>query len=263
MLKPTGGSASLFGELVALDGAELRRRIGYVAGEVRLYERETGRWHIDYLSGLRGATPSSDKDLCERLEFDPSRSVRQLSKGNKQKLALVLGLMHDPELLMLDEPTSGLDPLNQQAVFEVLGERISAGATVFLSSHILSEVEKVCQRVGILHAGRLIADEAMEDLLQKRIRHVDVTFAQVVPDGLLDGVTGVSDIAHLGPEQLRATVVGDAVGEVLRRIAAYDVRDVGIERASLEDVFLRFYRGEAGEGSAAPDHADREGGETS
>ena len=263
MLKPTGGSASLFGELVALDGAELRRRIGYVAGEVRLYERETGRWHIDYLSGLRGATPSSDKDLCERLGFDPSRSVRQLSKGNKQKLALVLGLMHDPELLMLDEPTSGLDPLNQQAVFEVLGERISAGATVFLSSHILSEVEKVCQRVGILHAGRLIADEAMEDLLQKRIRHVDVTFAQVVPDGLLDGVTGVSDIAHLGPEQLRATVVGDAVGEVLRRIAAYDVRDVGIERASLEDVFLRFYRGEAGEGSAAPDHADREGGEPS
>jgi ABC-2 type transport system ATP-binding protein len=262
MLKPTGGSASLFGERVVLDGAELRRRIGYVAGEVRLYERETGRWHIDYLSGLRGEKPSSEEDLCERLGFDPSRPVRQLSKGNKQKLALVLGLMHDPELLMLDEPTSGLDPLNQQTVFEILGERIGAGATVFLSSHILSEVEKVCQRVGILHAGRLVADEAMGDLLQKRIRHADVTFAQPVPRGLLDGIPGVSGVEHFAPEQLRATIVGDAVGEVLRRIAVYDVRDIEIERASLEDVFLRFYR-DTGDRSASSDPEDRDGGEPS
>jgi ABC-2 type transport system ATP-binding protein len=260
MLKPTAGAARVFGEPVSLDGAELRRRIGYVAGEVRLYERETGHWHIDYLSGLRGAKPTSDKDLCERLGFDPSRSVRQLSKGNKQKLALVLGLMHDPELLILDEPTSGLDPLNQQTVFEILGARIAAGATVFLSSHVLSEVEKVCQRVGIIREGHLIADEAMEDLLQKRIRRLDVAFTQTVPAGLLDGIDGVSGVERFGPEQLRATVVGDAVSEVLRRIATYDVRDIEIERASLEDVFLRFYRGEVGEGVAPSPAADSEGG---
>jgi len=263
MLKPTEGTASLFGQRVVLDGAEVRRRTGYVAGEVRLYERETGRWHIDYLSGLRGARPSSDVDLCERLGFDPSRSVRQLSKGNKQKLALVLGLMHDPELLILDEPTSGLDPLNQQTVFEVLGERIAQGATIFLSSHVLSEVEKVCQRVGILHAGRLIADEAMEDLLQKRMRRLDVTFTSPVPAALLDGIPGVNGVERFNAEQIRATIVGDGITEVLRRVAAFDVRDIEIERASLEDVFLRFYRGEAGDGAPLPDASETEGGERS
>ena len=127
---------------------ELRKRIGYVAGEVHLYDRESGQWHIDYVCGLRGRRCKSEKELLERLDFDPTRRVKELSKGNKQKLALVLGLMHDPELLVLDEPTSGLDPLNQQTVFEVLEERLRQGTTLFLSSHILPEVERMCERVG-------------------------------------------------------------------------------------------------------------------
>ncbi|MDZ4064391.1 MAG: ABC transporter ATP-binding protein, partial [Coriobacteriia bacterium] len=123
MLRPTGGKAYLFDEEVGVDGRELRRRIGYVAGDVKLFEKQTGQWMIDYVAGLRGGRGPSEKELCERLQFDPSRKVTELSKGNKQKLALVVALMHDPELLILDEPTSGLDPLNQQVVFDIVEER--------------------------------------------------------------------------------------------------------------------------------------------
>jgi len=254
MLRTTAGEARLFGEKVVLDGAAIRKRVGYVAGEVHLYDRETGQWHIDYLSGLRGVKPTSAADLIERLEFDPTKRVKQLSKGNKQKLALLLGLMHDPELLLLDEPTSGLDPLNQQTVFAILGERVNAGATLFLSSHVLSEVEKICTRVGIIREGHLVAEEAMADLLAKRLRRLDVTFDEPVPADLLSGIEGVSNIERFSAVQLRATVLGGAIGEVLRRVAAHPVNDIEIERASLEDVFLRFYRGdEATESTSAED----------
>ena len=242
MLKPTGGSAALFGERVGLDGAELRSRIGYVAGEVHLYERETGAWHIDYISGLRGRKPVSAKHLINRLDFDPSRKVGALSKGNKQKLALILGIMHDPELLILDEPTSGLDPLNQQTVFEVLGERIQGGASLLLSSHVLPEVEKVCERVGIIRDGHLIAEEPMSELLHKQLRHVDVTFTEPVEADFFSRIGGVAHVDHINRDQLRATVRSDAISAIVHRIATRDVCDVEIQRASLEDVFLEFYR---------------------
>ncbi len=243
MLRPTDGAASLFGERVSLDGAELRRRVGYVAGEVHLYERETGRWHIDYISGLRGAKPVSANRLIDRLEFDPSRRVGTLSKGNKQKLALILGLMQDPELLILDEPTSGLDPLNQQTVFEVIGERVAGGATLLLSSHILPEVEKVCERVGIIREGHLVAEEPMTELRRKQLRHVEVTFAEPVEADFLAGIEGITHTEHLTATQIHATVRSDAINDVVQRIAARRVVDVEIERASLEDVFLEYYRG--------------------
>jgi beta-exotoxin I transport system ATP-binding protein len=267
MLKPTGGAASLFGERVSLDGAQLRQRVGYVAGEVHLYDRETGRWHIDYISGLRGAKPVSANRLIDRLEFDPTRKVGTLSKGNKQKLALILGLMHDPELLMLDEPTSGLDPLNQQTVFEVIGERVAAGATLLLSSHILPEVEKVCERVGIIREGHLVAEEPMTELLRKQLRHVEVTFTEPIGADFFAGIEGVTHAENRTAKQVHATVRSEAINDVVHRIAGYDVVDVEIERASLEDVFLEYYRGDesaaAGPTAAEPPDrpATREGGD--
>ena len=244
MLRPTDGAASLFGERVSLDGAELRRRVGYVAGEVHLYDRETGRWHIDYISGLRGAKASSATRLIDRLEFDPTRKVGGLSKGNKQKLALILGLMHDPELLILDEPTSGLDPLNQQTVFEIIGERVAGGATLLLSSHILPEVEKVCERVGIIRDGHLVAEEPMTELLRKQLRHVEVTFTEPVGADFLAGIDGVTHAENRTARQVHATVRSEAINDVVHRIAVHEVVDVEIERASLEDVFLEYYRGD-------------------
>ncbi len=264
MLRPTGGSAALFGERVSLDGAELRRRVGYVAGEVHLYERETGRWHIDYISGLRGAKPSSANRLINVLEFDPSRKVGTLSKGNKQKLALILGLMHDPELLLLDEPTSGLDPLNQQTVFEIIGERVAGGATLFLSSHILPEVEKVCERVGIIREGSLVAEEPMTDLLRKQLRHVHVTFTEPVQADFFNGVEGIANVEHLSPDVLIATVRSEGIDAVVKRVATRQVTDVEIERATLEDVFLEYYRGTSAEQDQTPPDntaASEEGGD--
>lgn len=255
MLKPTAGSSSVLGERVTLDGAALRRRVGYVAGEVRLYEKETGRWHLDYVAGFRGTKGPLTAELLERFDLDPSRRVKELSKGNKQKLALILGMAHDPELLILDEPTSGLDPLNQEAVYSVIEERVAAGRTVFLSSHVLSEVERVCDKVGIIRSGHLVAEEGVKSLLGKRLREVEVTFADPVEASLLGELPGVDSVVAVSDQSLAARVRGDAIDGVLKRIASRKVSDIRIQHASLEDVFLEFYRGDDAT------HANDEGGE--
>ncbi len=242
MLKPTSGTAEVLGERVSLDGTGLRRRIGYVAGEVRLYDKETGRWHLDYVAGFRGGRGRLAEDLIERFVFDPSKRVKELSKGNKQKLALILGMAHDPELLILDEPTSGLDPLNQETVYRLLDERVAAGRTVFLSSHVLSEVERVCDRVGIIRAGRLVAEESVQALLGKRLREIEVRFGQPTEAELLAGLPGVDNVTVVGGDVLKARVKGDAVDAVLKRLATRHVVDLQMQRASLEDVFLEHYR---------------------
>ncbi|MDY0341208.1 MAG: ABC transporter ATP-binding protein [Coriobacteriia bacterium] len=242
MLKPTSGSGTLLGETVTLDGANLRRRIGYVAGEVRLYEKETGRWHMQYAAGLRGGRAPLTDELLERFELDPSRRVRELSKGNKQKLALILALAHDPELLILDEPTSGLDPLNQETVYSLIEERVAEGRTVFLSSHVLSEVERVCDIVGIIREGHLVAEEGVKALLGKRLRQVDVEFAEPVDPAFLAQVSGVDNVSAISATALTARAKGDAVDALVKRIAEQQVVDLRIQQASLEDVFLEYYR---------------------
>lgn len=257
MLKPTQGEAYVLGEKVTGDGSALRKRIGYIPGEVFMYERETGRWLIDYIAGFRGGKGASEAELIERLEFDPSRKIKEFSKGNKQKLALIIGLMHDPELLMLDEPTSGLDPLNQEVVFDIIQERVQSGATLFLSSHILSEVERVCERVGIIREGRIVADENMRDLLAKRLRELTVRFAEGTDASVFNGVAGIEDVIALDANTLTATVAGDAVDDLVKRLAAHRLVDVTIQHASLEDVFMEFYRDDAAE------HVAPKGGDAS
>jgi ABC-2 type transport system ATP-binding protein len=249
MLRPTSGTAYLFDQAVGVDGRELRRRIGYVAGDVRLFEKQTGQWMIDYISGLRGGPGASTKELCERLQYDPSRRIKELSKGNKQKLALVIALMHDPELLILDEPTSGLDPLNQQVVFDIIEERTSKGATLFLSSHILSEVERVCERVAIIRAGTVVAEEAVEALLAKALRTAEVTYLEPVTDEMLSGIPGTTSVERVGEFGITATISSDIDG-ALRALIQKPIQDIQIEHASLEEIFLEFYghiEGEVGQ----------------
>ena len=242
MLKATKGEAYVLGEKVAGDGSAIRKRIGYIPGEVFMYEKETGRWMIDYIAGFRGGKGASETELIERLEFDPSRKLKELSKGNKQKLALIIGLMHDPELLILDEPTSGLDPLNQDVVFDIIEERVQAGATLFLSSHILSEVERVCERVGIIREGRLVADENMHELLAKRLRELTVKFAGNADASAITNIAGVEDVVTKDANTLTATVTGEAVDELVKQLATHQLTDVTIQHARLEDVFMEFYQ---------------------
>jgi ABC-2 type transport system ATP-binding protein len=255
MLKPTSGTAEVLGPRIRLDGSDGRRRIGYVAGEVNLYERETGRWHLDYVDGFRGGRGALTDELVERFGFDPTKRVKEMSKGNKQKLALILGMAHDPELLILDEPTSGLDPLNQESVYQVIDERVAAGRTVFLSSHVLSEVERVCDRVGIIRFGHLVAEEGVRALLSKRLREVEVTFTEPVEPAFLASVPGIDKVVPLSETVLSARAKGDVVDTIIKRLAERQVVDVRIQQASLEDVFLEYYRG----ADAVPDVA--EGGE--
>ncbi|MDO8987017.1 MAG: ABC transporter ATP-binding protein, partial [Coriobacteriia bacterium] len=198
LLAPTSGRSYLFDEEVKLNDSAAHSRIGYVPGDVALFSAQTGRWTIDYISGLRGRKPSSANELCERLGYDPSRRVKELSKGNKQKLALVIALMHNPELLVLDEPTSGLDPINQQEIFDIIAERIECeGTTVFLSSHILSEVERVCDRVGIIREGRLVAEESIDDIIAKAIRKVRITYEEPIRAELYSAIGGFSELTQV------------------------------------------------------------------
>ena len=158
LIRPTSGTARVFGIESAADPVAIHRRIGYVPGEFALYDRLTGGQTLEYFANLRGGVDHAyQQRLVERFELDPSRRFREYSKGNKQKVGVIIALQHRPELLILDEPTSGLDPLVQATFFETLRESVRDGATVFLSSHILSEVEKNCERVAIIRDGRLVS----------------------------------------------------------------------------------------------------------
>ncbi|MBN2848716.1 MAG: ABC transporter ATP-binding protein [Coriobacteriia bacterium] len=245
LLKPTGGTSFLFDGEVGLNDPSPHARIGYVPGDVAFYGNQTGQWTIDYISGLRGGAPKSVDELCERLQYDPSRRVKELSKGNRQKLALVLALMHDPELMILDEPTTGLDPLNQQQIFDIIAERIADhGASVFLSSHILSEVERVCNRVGVIRQGRLVAEESTADIIAKAIRKVRVVYAEPADAGAYAGIPGVSDVTQEDARTLTARVTENLDGAI-RALMDRRIHDLQVTHASLEEIFFEYYaRGE-------------------
>src|SRR5438128_6232862 len=164
-IRPTSGRATVFGIETSADPVAIHRRLGYLPGEFALYDKLTGGQTLDYVANLRGLRDRAyQKDLVARLDVDPSRRFREYSKGNKQKIGLIIALQHRPDLLILDEPTSGLDPLVQQTFYEVIREAKAEGRTIFLSSHILSEVEKTCDRVAIIRDGRLAKVDRVEAL---------------------------------------------------------------------------------------------------
>jgi len=165
MIRPTGGAAYVFGLDCRRDSVAVKRRVGYLPGEMPQFGSLRGKEVVAYLGGMRGGTdPKVVRSIAERFDLDLNRRFREYSSGNKRKLGLLLAFMHRPDLLILDEPTSGLDPLNQQEFYELLREARAAGATVFLSSHVLSEVEQICDTVGILRAGKLVRVARLQEL---------------------------------------------------------------------------------------------------
>jgi ABC-2 type transport system ATP-binding protein len=246
LIRPTSGSARVFGIESSADPVAIHRRIGYLPGEFALYDRLTGGQHLEYFANLRGGVdPAYQASLVERFDLDPSRKFKEYSKGNKQKVALVIALQHRPELLMLDEPTAGLDPLVQQTFFGVLREAVADGATVFLSSHILSEVEKTADRVGIIREGLLVKVGTVDDLRDLAHHQVELRFAGEVPVAAFEALPGVGEVI-VEDHVLRLRVAG-AITPVVQAAAKYELLDFVSREPSLEETFLAQYGREAAE----------------
>ena len=246
LIRPTSGRALVFGIESSADPVAIHRRVGYIPGEFTLYDRLTGKQTLEYFANLRGGVdPVYQASLIERFELDPSRRFREYSKGNKQKVGAIIALQHRPELLVLDEPTSGLDPLVQQTFFSTLRETVVDGATVFLSSHILSEVEKSCDRVAIIREGRLAKLDTVEGLRDLAHHQVELRFAGPVPTAAFEALPGVSDLVA-DDHVLRMRVAG-AITPVVQAAAQYELLDFVSREPSLEETFLAQYGREAAE----------------
>ncbi len=239
MLRPASGSARVLGYDAWKRSTEIKRHIGHIPGDVRLYEHMRVEELLDYIDGFRASPGRLRAELLERLELAAHKKIKSLSRGNKQKVAIVLAVMHDPDILILDEPTLGLDPLMQQAFYTILLELKQRGKTVFLSSHILSEVERVCDRVGIVKDGQLIEVQAIESLRQNKIRHMDVTFAKEVKIEELSLLPQVLEVQK-HDNVLRITLRGD-IDAIIKELARHQVVDLTFAQPSLEDFFLSFY----------------------
>ena len=240
LIRPTSGSARVFGMAASDQPVAIHKRIGYVPGEFALYDRLSGGQTLEYFANLRGGVDSAyQKSLIERFELDPSKRFCEYSKGNKQKVGVIIALQHKPELLILDEPTSGLDPLVQQTFFEVLREAVKDGATVFLSSHILSEVEKSGDRVAIIRDGRIVKLGTVDGLRDLAHHQVELRFADTVPVDAFRQIPGVSDLVA-DDHTLRMRVAG-AITPVVQAAARYELLDFVSREPSLEETFLAQY----------------------
>jgi ABC-2 type transport system ATP-binding protein len=239
-LHPTAGGGEVLGRDIVSDSVEIRRRIGYLPSGIALYDTLTGLEQLEFLARLNGRVPSRRAELCDRLELSTktlNRLVRDYSRGMRQKIGIVQALQHDPELAVLDEPSEGLDPLMQRAFYDILERFKHEGGTIFFSSHVLSEVERVCDRVAIIKDGRLVAVEEIAALRARRRRHVTLQVEGSPPP--LAGVRGVADL-QTRDGRITCTVDGD-IGPFLAALASARVVDLTIEVPRLEEAFLDFY----------------------
>jgi ABC-2 type transport system ATP-binding protein len=240
LIRPTSGRALVFGIESTQDPVAIHRRTGYIPGEFALYDRLTGGQTIEYFANLRGGVDRAyQQALIERFDVDPTRKFKEYSKGNKQKVGLVIALQHQPEMLVLDEPTSGLDPLVQQSFYQLVREAKAEGRTVFLSSHILSEVERTCDRVAIIRDGLLVKVDSVEGLRDLAHHEVELRFVDGVPVEAFSGLPGISDV-KVEDHTLRMRVSGP-ITPVVQAAARYELLDFVSREPSLEETFLAQY----------------------
>jgi ABC-2 type transport system ATP-binding protein len=241
-LRPSGGRAWVFGMDIRKKSVEIRARVGNLPGEFALEDRMTGEELLRFFARLRGVKDLGyAHELADRLGADLGRPMRRLSRGNKQKVGLIQAMFHRPPLLILDEPTSGLDPLVQEEFLEIVGEVRAEGRTVFFSSHNLAEVERVCDRVGIVREGRLVAVETTDTLLNIAFRHMSLTFDGPVDPESFAALPGVRDLKADG--STLSFTLHDNLDEVVKLAARNRLVSMEYERPSLEEVFLTYYGG--------------------
>ncbi len=246
-IRPTEGKATVFGMDTHTHAPDIHKRIGYVPGELALSDNMTGLQFLHYIANLRGVQWKEVDALAQRLSADLVRPTKGLSHGNKRKLMLILAFMQKPDLVILDEPSSGLDPLMQHEFYHLVNEVKAEGRTVFLSSHVLPEVERVCDRVAIIREGQLIAVENISTLKERALRRLEIHFGAPLPPDAFAQVAGVRDVA-VENSTLRCTVSG-SLDALIKSAARFEVVNVISQEPSLEEIFLTFYGG--GENHAA------------
>ncbi|MFL5706022.1 MAG: ATP-binding cassette domain-containing protein [Ktedonobacteraceae bacterium] len=239
VIRPTSGTIRVLGLDAQRDKMELHRRIGYLPGDVRLPGQMTGKQIITYFSRLQGLEPVLLNDLVARFDVEIKRPLKGYSKGMRQKIGIVLAFMCDPEILILDEPTSGLDPLLQRTFNEFLLQEQQRGKTIFMSSHIMSDVEKVCQRVAVIRQGEIVTIEEVEKLRQKAGQRVVVEFGDPITVEELERIPGVSNVTS--NNHAYHFNVGGSMDALIKALSCHEVLRLQAEEAPLEEVFLQFY----------------------
>ncbi len=245
LIRADGGAARVAGLDCWDQSVEIKKRVGYVPGEPALDPNLTGGQLLEYFAHLRGGVDQAYlKQLIQRLDLDITKKFRHYSTGNKRKVVLIQAFMHKPRVLILDEPTSGLDPLNQQEFDSMVREARDAGGTVFLSSHVLSEVEKTCTRVGIIREGRIVRIGGVAELKDIKRYEITIHFAQPVPADQFKTIEGVTEVERLNSgDAIRIAIQGPA-DAVIKAAARYPVVSLTSYEPSLEDIFLRYYEGD-------------------
>jgi len=243
LIHPGAGSASVFGLDCQGQAVEVKRHVGYVAGELPQFGGLRGSEIVAYMAGLRGGVDEKVvEEICKRFSLDLGQRFREYSRGNKQKLAILLGFMHRPRLLILDEPTGGLDPLNQQEFYDMCLRTRERGTTVFLSSHVLSEVERISDRVGIIRDGHLVRTARLDQLHDIRFHQVEVEFASAVP---LDAIRAAAGVHRVESDDHRVRcIVRGSFEPLMSALAGARVVNFSSHEPSLEEIFLTYYRGQ-------------------
>ena len=242
-IQPTSGSATILGRDIVKDSVLIKRSIGYLSSDMAMYPKMTGKQFLDYMSQLQ---PTVDKtyrrELVHKLKADVNKSLGSLSRGNRQKFAIIQALMNKPEVLILDEPSSGLDPLMQEVFYSLLKESKSMGVAIFMSSHILSEVQKICDRVGIIRDGRLIAERSIADMAKDASHTFFVTFKSEPPIKELRSINGVTVESH---DDNRVSIrVKANLPTLLSLLSKHNVVQLEVRQLDLEELFLHFYKDE-------------------
>jgi ABC-2 type transport system ATP-binding protein len=238
-IRPTGGHASVFGLDCQKDSVAIRKRIGYIPGDFGLYGNMTGWKFLEYFGKVRGGYDATTaKEYARRMDIRLDRKMKEYSRGMRQKVAIIQAFMNNPDLIIMDEPTNGLDPLVQQSFMEMLRENADRGTTFFMSSHVLSEVEKACNRVAIIKEGSIVAEEKVEELRQKSGKVLEVKFARPLTKEIFY-MPGISNVTRVNGFY-RMNVTGN-MEELLKEISAYELADINIHQMTLEDIFMHYY----------------------
>lgn len=246
-IRPTSGLAKIFGLDSVHESVEAKRHIGFLAGDLAVYEKLSGKEFLTYLSALDGQVDwDFVTEMAARLKADLERPLHELSKGNRQKIGIIQALMHRPALAILDEPTSGLDPLMQEVFYELLREAREGGATVLISSHNLTEVQKICDRAAFIREGKLVSIEKVANTQSMNVHRFTVWFGQKMAPADFSGTKGLEEMTLSG-RQANFVITG-SVDAFIKRLAQFKVQNLTRDETTLEDIFMRYYKNDGGEG---------------